>query len=239
MSALARWARTGSGLMLAVLVTACSPGVQPRGDVAIAAEVPAAPAAPSSTATSAPPPVVPGAAVTPTGVVVPVLSASGDGWLVGTPCARTATVADVRPLTGTIVLDAGHGGSETGAIGPLGNKESDLNQAVVSYIQQALEAVGISAIPTRTADYRVAIAARAAIVSAVKPKAVVSIHHNSSFSHLRDMPGTEIFHQAVGRQRGRVAAPGRSGLRGGDGPAGPARGGGMGGHAPTRSQAPA
>jgi N-acetylmuramoyl-L-alanine amidase len=141
---------------------------------------------------------VPGAAVTPTGVVVPVLGASGDGWLVGTPCGRTATVHNARPLTGTIVLDAGHGGSETGAVGPLGNKESDLNQAVVSYIQQALEAEGISAIPTRTADYRVAIAARAAIVSAVKPKAVVSIHHNSSFSHLRDMPGTEIFHQVVG-----------------------------------------
>jgi N-acetylmuramoyl-L-alanine amidase len=131
-------------------------------------------------------------------VVVPVLGASGDGWLVGTPCGRTATVRDVRPLTGSVVLDAGHGGRETGAIGPLGSKESDLNLAVVSYAQRALEAAGIAAIPTRTRDYRVAITARAAIVAAVKPKAVVSIHHNSSPSHLRDRPGTEIFHQAVG-----------------------------------------
>jgi N-acetylmuramoyl-L-alanine amidase len=139
-----------------------------------------------------------GAAVTPTGVVVPVLGASGDGWLVGTPCGRTATVGNVGPLTGTVVLDAGHGGRETGAIGRLGSRESDLNLAVVSYAQEALEAAGISAIPTRTSDYRVAITARAAIVNAVKPKAVVSIHHNSSPSHLRDTPGTEIFHQAVG-----------------------------------------
>jgi len=51
---------------------------------------------------------------------------------------------------------------------------------------------------TRTDDYRIAIAARAAIVGAVKPRAVVSIHHNASFSDLRDTPGTEIFHQAVG-----------------------------------------
>jgi N-acetylmuramoyl-L-alanine amidase len=156
------------------------------------------PAAPPSTVTSTAPPLPPGAAVTPTGVVVPVLGVSGDGWLVGTPCGRTATVRNARPLAGTVVLDPGHGGRETGAIGPLGNKESDLNLAVVSYAQQALEAAGIAAIPTRTSDYRVAIAARAAIVSAVKPKAVVSIHHNSVPSHLRGAPGTEIFHQAAG-----------------------------------------
>ena len=198
------WAGAGSGLLLVALATACSPGIELNQEAAVAAVTPEAtgtpeaPAVPSSTATSAPPPVHSGAAITPTGVVVPVLGAGDDGWLVGTPCGRTATVPNVRPLTGTVVLDAGHGGHETGAIGPLGSKESDLNLAVVSYAQEALEAVGISAIPTRTRDYRIAITARAAIVSAVKPKAVVSIHHNSWPSHLRDTPGTEIFHQAVG-----------------------------------------
>jgi N-acetylmuramoyl-L-alanine amidase len=196
--ALTRWARASSGFVLVALATACSPGIEMKRGVAGAAVPPDATVVPSSTATSARPPVHQGAAVTPTGVVVPVLGASGDGWLVGTPCGRTATLGNVRPLTGTVVLDAGHGGRETGAIGPRGSKESDLNLAVVSYTQQALEAVGISAIPTRTSDYRVAITARAAIVSAVKPKAVVSIHHNSSPSHLSDTPGTEIFHQAVG-----------------------------------------
>ncbi len=198
MLALTRWARAGSGLVLVALAAACSPQFDLKRDAALAAVAPDATALPSSTATSAPPPVHEGAAVTPTGVVVPVLGASGDGWLVGTPCGRTATVRNARPLTGTVVLDAGHGGRETGAVGPLGSRESDLNLAVVSYTQQALDAAGISAIPTRTSDYRVAITARAAIVSAVKPKAVISIHHNSSPSHLRDTPGTEIFHQAVG-----------------------------------------
>jgi N-acetylmuramoyl-L-alanine amidase len=198
MLALTRRARAGSGLLLVALATSCSPEIELKRGVAVAAVAPEATVVPSSTATSAHPPVHQGAAVTPTGVVVPVLGGADDGWLVGTPCGRTATVGNVRPLTGTVVLDAGHGGRETGAIGPLGSKESDLNLAVVSYAQEALKAVGISAIPTRTSDYRVAITARAAIVSAVKPKAVVSIHHNSSPSHLRDTPGTEIFHQAVG-----------------------------------------
>lgn len=191
--ALPRRALAGSGVLLVALTTACSPGIELNRGAAVAAVPPEAPVVPSSTATSARPPMHQGAAVTPTGVVVPVLGAAADGWLVGTPCGRTATVGEVRPLTGTVVLDAGHGGRETGAIGPLGSKESDLNLAVVSYAQEALEAVGISAIPTRTTDYRVAITARAAIVSAVKPRAVVSIHHNSSPSHLRDTPGTEIF----------------------------------------------
>jgi N-acetylmuramoyl-L-alanine amidase len=101
-------------------------------------------------------------------------------------------------LTGTVVLDAGHGGKETGAIGPLGHKESDLNAAVVAHARRALQAAGISAVLTRTADYRIGITPRGAIVGAVKPKAVVSIHHNASSSEVRDTPGTEIFHQAVG-----------------------------------------
>jgi N-acetylmuramoyl-L-alanine amidase len=185
-------------LVVVILASACSPRFELKRDAALAATAPEVPAAPPSTVTSTAPPLPPGAAVTPTGVVVPVLGVSGDGWLVGTPCGRTATVRNARPLAGTVVLDPGHGGRETGAIGPLGNKESDLNLAVVSYAQQALEAAGIAAIPTRTSDYRVAIAARAAIVSAVKPKAVVSIHHNSVPSHLRGAPGTEIFHQAAG-----------------------------------------
>jgi N-acetylmuramoyl-L-alanine amidase len=101
-------------------------------------------------------------------------------------------------VSGTVVLDAGHGGWETGAVGPLGNKESDLNLAVTAHAREALEVAGIPVVSTRTSDYRVPITARAAIVEAVEPKAVVSIHHNAVYAHLQETPGTEIFHQAVG-----------------------------------------
>ena len=69
---------------------------------------------------------------------------------------------------------------------------------MVAHARRALEAAGISAVLTRTDDYRIGIAPRAAIVAAVKPKAVVSVHHNASSSRLLDEPGTEVFHQAVG-----------------------------------------
>lgn len=190
-------------LALAAVATACQGGpvelAQERPIAAVAPDAagPAPPVRPTSTATTLPPSYR-GAAATPTGVVVPVLGTAGDGWLVGTPCGRTVTVRKVRALTGTVVLDAGHGGKETGAIGPLGHKEADLNTAVVAHARRALQSAGISAVLTRTDDYRIGIAPRAAIVSAVKPKAVVSIHHNASFAEVRDTPGTEIFHQAAG-----------------------------------------
>ena len=190
-------------LVLAAVAAGCRGPVElaperPIAAVGPHAAVPAPPVRPSSTATTTLPSSYRGAAATPTGVVVPVLGTSADGWLVGTPCGRTVSVRNVRAVTGTVVLDAGHGGEETGAIGPLGHKESALNTAVVAHARRALRAAGISAVLTRTDDYRIAIASRAAIVGAVKPKAVVSIHHNASFSEMRDTPGTEIFHQAVG-----------------------------------------
>ena len=190
-------------LVLAAVAAGCRGPVElaperPIAVVAPGAAVGAPPVRPSSSATTTLPTSYQGAAATPTGVVVPVLGTSADGWLVGTPCGRTVSVRNVRALTGTVVLDAGHGGEETGAIGPLGHKESALNTAVVAHARRALQAAGVSAVLTRTDDYRIAIVSRAAIVGAVKPKAVVSIHHNASFSQLRDTPGTEIFHQGVG-----------------------------------------
>lgn len=195
-----RWTIAVTGLVaVALLAVGCdAKSGEQHGVVAVLEAPTAGVTSPSTATTASPPPVHQGAAVTKTGVVVPVLGAAEDGWVVGTPCGRTATVQGARPLQGTVVLDPGHGGKETGAIGPLGTKESDLNLALVAYVQDALKDQGISAIPTRTRDYRIAISSRAAIVEAVRPKAFVSIHHNAAPSHLGAAPGTEIFHQAVG-----------------------------------------
>jgi N-acetylmuramoyl-L-alanine amidase len=185
-------------LVLAGLVTGCSPEVDLERERAIAAVAPEANGVTVPPPTGGPPAQRPKAGVTDTGVVVPVIGTAPGGWVVGTPCGRRATVRRLRPVSGTVVLDAGHGGWETGAVGPLGNKESDLNLAVTAYAREALEAAGIPVVSARTSDYRVPITARAAIVEAVKPKAVVSIHHNAVYAHLQETPGTEIFHQAVG-----------------------------------------
>jgi N-acetylmuramoyl-L-alanine amidase len=183
-------------VVLAGLVAGCSPEVDLERKRAIAAVAPEGAGSPASTTSDRP--VVGGAAVTATGVVVPVLDAAAGGWTVGTPCGKSATVRTLRAVSGTVVLDAGHGGRETGAVGPLGHRESDLNLAVAAHAREALGAAGVPVVSTRTDDYRSAITARAAIVKAVKPRAAVSIHHNASYAHLQDTPGTEVFHQAMG-----------------------------------------
>ena len=60
---------------------------------------------------------------TATGFVLPVIGGEPGAWVVRTPCAAEATV-DAEPIDGAhVVLDPGHGGSETGAIGPSGMVE--------------------------------------------------------------------------------------------------------------------
>jgi hypothetical protein len=86
--------------LLAAVAPACRGPVElaqehPIAAVAPGAAVAAAPVRPSSTAATTLVSSYRGAAATPTGVVVPVLGTSADGWLVGTPCGRTVSARNV------------------------------------------------------------------------------------------------------------------------------------------------
>lgn len=172
-------------------------------------------AAPSTTTSTTAPPRLPGgptagpvlALQTPTGVVVPVVGGGPGAWRVTTPCGRTATVAGGTELHGaTVVLDPGHGGIETGASGPNGLVEKDLDLAVAQRTKAALEREGATVVLTRTADYRVTLDTRAAITQRLKPPVMVSIHHNGDPTARRlDKPGTETFYQRASPASKRLA----------------------------------
>ena len=133
---------------------------------------------------------------TPSGVVVPVLGRQGDGYEVRTPCDREAVVAGGTPLYGaTVVLDAGHGGSETGAVGDNGLTEAELNLAVAELAKIELEIAGADVVLTRTADYRIALGPRAEIATRLRAGAFVSIHHNGDADGPSPRPGTETYFQ--------------------------------------------
>ena len=138
--------------------------------------------------------------VSPAGIVLPVLGkGEGDAVLVSTPCGKTASLKKGTPANGTVVLDAGHGGVEPGAVGPAGLTEKALNLNVTSYAAKALTAAGYEVVQTRPGDYRVTLEARAKIVSALKPRAFVSIHHNAEPDGPRpEGPGAETYYQTVG-----------------------------------------
>src|SRR5690606_12595719 len=80
-----------------------------------------------------------GVVVSPTGVVLPVVAAEGGGWRVTTPCGAETVITAGTHVTGVdIVIDPGHGGSESGAAGG-GLVEKDLNLQVARQVEQILE----------------------------------------------------------------------------------------------------
>lgn len=170
--------------------------------------------APSSTMTTVPPiawPAVPTdgvarAVVTPTGVVLAVLSTTGDGrYVARAPCGGEVTVAGT-PLSGaTVVLDPGHGGDEAGALGQGGALEKDVNLAIAQETQRQLETQGATVVLTRTGDYRITLASRAAIAQALHPAMFISIHHNADPDEHRATPGAETYHQIASADSKRAA----------------------------------
>ena len=75
---------------------------------------------------------------------------------VTTPSGTTAEPAFTPGLKGKIIaLDAGHGGSDTGAIGPTGVTEKGVTLRVAKALQKLLQAEGATVLMTRTTDTEV------------------------------------------------------------------------------------
>jgi len=109
-----------------------------------------------------------------------------------------------RTLQGLrVVLDAGHGGTDPGAIGLHGMKEADANLAVTRALQAELEAAGAVVSMTRTGDTEVAggaaeneLGARVAAAEAARGQLFISIHHNASANITtgRQAHGTHVYY---------------------------------------------
>ncbi|MFM7363752.1 MAG: N-acetylmuramoyl-L-alanine amidase [Cuspidothrix sp.] len=84
------------------------------------------------------------------------------------------------PLSGIkIVLDPGHGGKESGASGPTGYLEKDVNLIVSKLLRDELVKRGAKVVMTREDDRDVSLVERQAIINQEEPTIAVSIHHNS------------------------------------------------------------
>ncbi|MEH1976575.1 MAG: N-acetylmuramoyl-L-alanine amidase [Nostoc sp.] len=85
-----------------------------------------------------------------------------------------------KPLANfKIVLDPGHGGKETGASGPTGYLEKDVNLVVSKLLRDDLVKRGATVVMTREDDREVSLVERQAIISREEPAIAISIHHNS------------------------------------------------------------
>jgi N-acetylmuramoyl-L-alanine amidase len=81
----------------------------------------------------------------------------------------------------TIVVDPGHGGTETGAIGPSGAMEKDLTLLLARELESRLASrLGVRVVLTRGEDATLPLDDRAAIANQNKADLFISIHLNSS-----------------------------------------------------------
>ena len=147
-----------------------------------------------------------GVIITDSGLVLPVREVREGGFLVTTPCSREGLVSSGAHVTNVdIVIDPGHGGVETGAVGRGGMTEKNLNLSVALKTAAFLEERGYRVMLTRTTDIRLPIVVRAEIARALGAKVLVSIHHNGGATSRSLSPGTETFHQASNPDSRRLA----------------------------------
>jgi N-acetylmuramoyl-L-alanine amidase len=86
-----------------------------------------------------------------------------------------------QPGIHTIVIDPGHGGAETGAVGPGGELEKDLTLELARALRtRLLQRLPVNVVLTRDEDVELPLDTRAAIANQNKADLFVSIHLNSS-----------------------------------------------------------
>jgi len=103
-----------------------------------------------------------------------------------------ATRPTAAPGIHTIVLDAGHGGKEVGAIGPKGLMEKDATLALCRKLSDSLSSkLGLRVILTRNDDSVVPLDQRTAIANQYKADLFLSIHLNSAI--VRGAHGPETY----------------------------------------------
>jgi len=95
--------------------------------------------------------------------------------------AAPGTPTPATPQRPTIVIDPGHGGVETGAIGPSGTQEKELTLLLAQGLARALQQrLAVDVELTRDEDAELPLDTRAAIANQHRAKLFISIHLNSS-----------------------------------------------------------
>ncbi|HKB75592.1 MAG TPA: N-acetylmuramoyl-L-alanine amidase [Myxococcales bacterium] len=98
-----------------------------------------------------------------------------------------------------VVVDPGHGGRDTGAIGPHGVREKDVALAIARALAQRLRALGFTVILTRKDDSYVSLDERTRIANQARADLFVSVHCNAA--RRRTLSGVETWTLNVASDR--------------------------------------
>lgn len=117
----------------------------------------------------------------------------------------SALPMSLRPVR-VVVVDAGHGGRDPGAIGIDGIREKDVTLALARVLERKLRRAGFEVVQTRRGDRSLSLVERTAIAEGAGGDVFVSLHANASPRPDRD--GLELFtlDEHAERQTLRLAA---------------------------------
>ncbi len=93
-----------------------------------------------------------------------------------------------------VVIDPGHGGPDSGAVGIGGIKETFVVLDISLQVAKLLEEKGVKVRLTRKSEIDLDLPPRVAIANRIRADAFVSIHANASRNYKRDVNGIETFY---------------------------------------------
>ncbi len=103
-------------------------------------------------------------------------------------------VLSLTPHIYKVVIDAGHGGKDPGAIGVSGTYEKDLNLAITLKLVELLnDDPSINVALTRASDVYLSLDDRVKYANSVDPDIFISIHHNS-IPYKSSINGSETYY---------------------------------------------
>lgn len=108
--------------------------------------------------------------------------------------AAISSQGDVAPLSTIkkVIIDAGHGGKDPGAISRNGLKEKDINLDIAKNLGNRLKSGGIDVIYTRANDKFVSLEERVNIANSSDAELFVSVHTNAN--RVRYINGFEVYY---------------------------------------------
>ncbi|MCY7385608.1 MAG: N-acetylmuramoyl-L-alanine amidase [Microcoleus sp. CAN_BIN18] len=139
-------------------------------------------------------------------------SASAQSPLTGDPNPqplprRTLGAVDLPQVSNrrvVVVIDAGHGGRDPGAVGIRGIQEKEIVLDISYQVARLLEQQGVQAVMTRTDDSEIDLEPRVSLAARVNATLFVSIHANAINMSRPDVNGIETYYFDNGKDLARV-----------------------------------
>ena len=106
----------------------------------------------------------------------------------------SSLLPDVRRGMYKVVIDPGHGGPDSGAVGIGGIKETDVVLDISLQVTELLRNKGVKVHLTRSTETDLDLPPRVAMANRLRANAFISIHANASTNTRKDVNGIETFY---------------------------------------------